>query len=108
MRLLIALACALAATPAAAESLLDSLAKSTGLMARPADPPDFVKTSRPSEEPAAIPVFSAPDEPRSTVKTPAQLKAMDADLEGAGQKTRAGSSRRSAGDPKRAEKQKAR
>ena len=106
MRVLVALVCVFAATPAAADSLFDSLAKSTGLMATPADPPDFVKTSRPSEEPAAIPVFSAPDEPRSKVKTPAQLKAMDADLEGAGQKTRTGSSRRSANEPKRAEKQK--
>ncbi len=81
MRILVAIVCALAATSAAAESLFDSLARSTGLMATPADPPDFVKSTRPTGELAAIPVFSLPEEPRSTIKTPAQLKAMDADLE---------------------------
>lgn len=72
---------ALAASPARADDLLDSLGKATGLIAPPADPPDFVKNSRPSEEPAAIPVFAAPQEPGSKVKTPAELKAMGAELE---------------------------
>jgi hypothetical protein len=74
---------ALAVPPARADGLLDSFGKATGLIAPPIDPPDFVKNSRPSEEPAAIPVFSPPPEPSSKVKTPAELKAMDADLEGA-------------------------
>ena|SRR5947209_2600585 len=107
MRVVIALVCALAATSAAAEdSLLDSLAKSTGLMAVPADPPDFVKSSRPAQEPTSIPVFSQPEEPRSTVKTPTELKAMDADLERAGQKTRGAP--RAAADDTRVKKKKPR
>ncbi|MDE3176218.1 MAG: hypothetical protein KGM15_08970 [Pseudomonadota bacterium] len=104
---MVALVCALAATPAAAESLFDSLAKSTGLMATPADPPDFVKASRPSEPSAAIPVFAPPDEPRSKVKTPAELKAMDADLERAGRQRRPVPARQPA-DGKRADKPKPR
>ena len=89
MRGMVALVCALAVTPAAAESPLDSLAKSIGLMATPAEPPDFVKATRPAEQPAAIPVFSQPEEPRSTVKSRAELKAMDADLERASRAHRA-------------------
>jgi hypothetical protein len=73
----------LALAPAAkADGLLDSFGKATGMIAPPIDPPDFVKNSRPSEERPAIPVFAPPPEPRSKVKTPAELKAMDADLEG--------------------------
>jgi hypothetical protein len=75
---------ALAAAPAIADdSLLDSLGKAAGLIAPPTDPPDFVRDSRPRGEPDPIPVFAPPAEPRSKVKTPAELKAMDADLEGA-------------------------
>jgi len=74
---------ALAVSPARADGLLDSFGKAAGLVAPPIDPPDFVKNSRPSEEPAAIPVFAPPPEPSSKVKTPAEIKAMDADLEGA-------------------------
>ncbi len=72
--------------PAAAladETLLDTLGKATGLIAPPTNPPDFVKQSRPAEAPGEIPVFSKPEEPSSKVKTAAELKAMDADLEGA-------------------------
>jgi hypothetical protein len=70
-----------AGTARAEDSFFDSLAKSAGLMATPPDPPDFIKSSRPKTEPTSIPVFAAPDEPRSKVKSAAELKAMDADLE---------------------------
>jgi hypothetical protein len=71
------------------DSMLDALGKAAGVVAPPVDPPDFVKASRPSEEPSAIPVFSTPEEPRSKVKSPADLKAMDADLERASRRQRA-------------------
>jgi hypothetical protein len=78
---LLAMFSALAAAPALAdESLLDSLARAGGLIAPTPDPPDFVKASRSKTEPAEIPVFAAPPEPPSKVKSPAGLKAMDADL----------------------------
>jgi hypothetical protein len=77
-----ALALAFAGGAARADdSFFDSLAKSTGLMATPPDPPDFIKASRPKTEPTSMPVFAAPDEPRSKVKSASELKAMDADLE---------------------------
>jgi hypothetical protein len=75
---------ALAAAPASADdSLFERFGKAAGLIAPPTDPPDFVKDSRPSGEPETIPVFAAPAEPSSKVKSPAELKAMDAELEGA-------------------------
>jgi hypothetical protein len=80
------LATLLGLSPAAAlaeETLLETLGKASGLIARPANPPDFVKESRPAEAAGEIPVFTPPEEPRSKVKTTAELKAMDADLEGA-------------------------
>ena len=78
----LALALAVAAAPSWAEdSFFESLAKKTGLAMTPPDPPDFVKASRPTTEPTSVPVFAAPDEPRSKVKSAAELKAMDADLE---------------------------
>jgi hypothetical protein len=82
---------ALAAPPAWADgSLLEGSGKATGLIAPPADPPDFVKASRPKAEPSAIPVFATPQEPRSKVKSPAELKAMDADLEHASRRVGGG------------------
>jgi hypothetical protein len=74
---------AVAGAPAASaeDSLLDGLGKAAGLVAPPVDPPDFVKATRPQGEPTAIPVFAAPSEPTSKVKSPTELKAMDADLE---------------------------
>lgn len=76
------LALVLAVGTATAEDLFfDSLAKSAGLMATPPDPPDFVKATRPKEEPTSIPVFAAPDEPTSKVKSAKELKAMNDDLE---------------------------
>ena len=65
-------------------------------MTTPPDPPDFVKATRPKAEPTSIPVFAPPDEPRSKVKTPGELKAMDADLEKEGRAQRA---RLGAADP---------
>ena len=74
----------------AEDSAWDRLGKAAGLVAPTPDPPDFVKSSRPATEPAAIPAFAAPPEPRSHVKTPAELKAMDADLENAARRQRGG------------------
>jgi hypothetical protein len=76
-----AIAAAWATAATAEDSFLDGLGKAAGLVAPPVDPPDFVKASRPQGEPAAIPVFAAPSEPASKVKSPTELKAMDADLE---------------------------
>jgi len=88
---ILALTLALSATSAWADgSLFDGLGRATGLIAPPADPPDFVKASRPSGEPAPISVFAAPEEPNSKVKSPAELKAMDADLERASGRSEAG------------------
>ena len=73
---------ALAANGARAQdSFLDTLAKSAGLVAPATDPPDFVKSSRKDAPGEAIPVFAPPPEPHSKVKTAAELKAMDADLQ---------------------------
>ena len=81
----------LAVAPAFADdSLFEGLGKAAGLIAPPSDPPDFVKASRPSGEAPPINVFAPPEEPRSKVKTPAELKAMDADLESAGGGAQAG------------------
>ena len=75
----------LAVAPAFADdSLFEGLGKAAGLIAPPSDPPDFVKASRPSGESAPINVFAPPEEPRSKVKSAAELKTMDADLERAG------------------------
>jgi hypothetical protein len=91
---ILAVSLALTAAPAwADDSLLDGLGRATGLIAPPADPPDFVKASRPSGEPTAIPVFATPEEPNSKVKSPAELKAMDADLERASGGSEAGADR---------------
>lgn len=77
----------LVASPAAADdSLIDSFGKAAGLISPQPDPPDFVKATRPATEPASIPAFAPPAEPRSKVKTPAELRAMDADLERAGRR----------------------
>lgn len=65
----------------AQDSLLDSLGRSSGLIAPEPDMPDFVKASRPKGTPTPLPAFAAPPEPKSKVKSAAELKAMDADLE---------------------------
>lgn len=64
----------------AEDSILDSLGRSAGLVAPDPDMPDFVKASRPKGDPAPLPAFAAPPEPKSKVKSAAELKAMDADL----------------------------
>lgn len=94
MRVWLGLALLLAASPAtAAASLLDDLGRSAGLVAPTPDMPDFVKASRPATPPPPLPAFAAPPEPRSKVKSAQELKAMDADLEGAGARAR--------GDPRK-------
>ena len=77
----------LAAPALAQDSLFDTLGKAAGLVSPSADPPDFVKATRPvkSEE---IPAFATPQEPRSRVKSAAELKAMDADLARASRRQR--------------------
>jgi len=94
---------ALYATPAfAQDSLFDTLGKAAGLVSPPADPPAFVKASRPVKPPDEIPAFATPDEPRSKVKSAAELKAMDAELDNASRRQRgAGASDKPAAKPKR-------
>ena len=82
---------ALGATPARAqdqdqESALRSIAKKTGIATDVNPPADFVLKSRPAEPPGPMPVFGTPDEPPSKVQTPAQLRAMDTELDSAGKK----------------------
>ena len=93
----------LCAAPAfAQDTLFDTLGKAAGLVSPPADPPDFVKASRPVKAPESIPAFATPDEPRSKVKSAAELKAMDAELESASRRQRgAGASDKPAAKPKR-------
>ena len=87
MTLLAAPTWTLSGGPAWADgSMFDAFAKSVGLGPMEPNPPDFVKASRPTAPPADMPVFDAPDEPPSKVKSGAELKAMDADLTGEGRK----------------------
>ncbi len=72
------------APAAAADSLLDSLGRSAGLVAPDPDMPDFVKASRPQGTSTPLPAFAPPPEPKSKVKSAAELNALDADLERAG------------------------
>jgi hypothetical protein len=65
------------------ESPLHALARAIGLAAEPQSSADFVKSSRPDAPTDSIPVFADPKEPSSSVRSPAQLKAMDAELEAA-------------------------
>ena len=67
-------------------SPLRAIAKGAGLAIDPAPPPAFVMATRPAGEPAPIPVFATPEEPPSKIKSAADLKAMDADLERAGKR----------------------
>jgi len=91
---------ALAAPPARADGFFDGLGKAAGLVAPPSNPPDFVKNSRPNGETKAIPVFAPPVEPSSKVKTPAELKDMDAGLERAAGNQNSPQGRRATDTPK--------
>ena len=89
------------AAPAfAQDTLFDTLGKAAGLVSPPTDPPAFVKDSRPVKPADEIPAFATPDEPRSKVKSTAELKAMDAELESAGRRQRGGGDKPAA-KPKR-------
>jgi hypothetical protein len=77
-----------AAAPAAAESLLDSLGRSAGLVAPEPDMLDFVKASRPQGTPTPLPAFASPPEPKSKVKSADELNAMDSHLERAAARAR--------------------
>ena len=82
-----ALALAMGASSACADgSVFDSLAKTTGLATDVPPPPDFVVKSRAAAPSAPIPVMGSPEEPPSRVKSEADLKAMDAELESANRK----------------------
>ena len=63
------------------ESPFHALARVIGLAAEPQNTADFVKESRPDAPADSFPVFSDPQEPSSTVRSPASLKAMDAELD---------------------------
>ncbi|MGD0642419.1 MAG: hypothetical protein ABSC22_16870 [Roseiarcus sp.] len=63
------------------ESPLRSLMKGAGLATDVDPPPDFVRESRPAQEPAPIPAFTTPAEPPGAVKTAKELEALDNDLE---------------------------
>ncbi|MGO4871411.1 MAG: hypothetical protein ACLPGW_12500 [Roseiarcus sp.] len=63
------------------DSPLRSLMKGAGLATDVDPPPDFVQQSRPAQEPASIPAFTAPAEPPGAVKTAKELEAVDSDLE---------------------------
>ena len=78
----------LAAPAFAQDSLFDTLGKAAGLVSPTPDPPDFVKSTRPVKPPDEIPAFATPEEPRSRVKSAAELKTMDADLESASRRQR--------------------
>lgn len=74
------------ARPQDQDSALRSIAKKTGIATDVNPPADFVLKSRPAEPPGPMPVFGTPDEPPSKVQTPAQLRAMDTELDSAGKK----------------------
>jgi hypothetical protein len=66
----------------------------THLYADPGPVPDWVEKSRPTGGSDYIPLHVAPAERQAKPKSPAELKAMEADLDGA-----AAANRRRAGDP---------
>jgi hypothetical protein len=62
---------------------LTDLARRAKLMPEPVEPKDFVKQSRPAQT-DFLPVGVMPPDRRLKVKSPEELKAMQADLEAAG------------------------
>jgi len=87
-RACITLLIVLTAPAFAQDSLFDTIGRAAGLVSPPPDPPDFVKATRPVKEPDTIPAFATPQEPSSKVKSAAELKAMDADLQSASRRQR--------------------
>lgn len=93
-RIGLALAAALALTPAGARADDDSpfvdplraLAKLGGLATDAPPPPDFIQSSRPKAPQAPIPIFQPPQEPTSTILSKDDLKSLDKDLETTGKK----------------------
>lgn len=81
--LMLTVVSAASAQDAGDESPFHALARVFGLAAGPQNPADFVKESRPDAPADAIPVFSDPKEPSSSVLSPASLKSMDAKLDAA-------------------------
>jgi hypothetical protein len=65
-----------------ADNPLMELARKAKLVAEPVEPKDFVKQSRPVET-NFLPVGAMPPERQLKVKSPEELKAMQADLEAA-------------------------
>ncbi len=70
--------------PAAAppdDGIIKDLAKKAGLAADPGEPADFVVRSRPAGSQDFVPIGRKAFERRIKVKTPEELKAIEADLE---------------------------
>jgi hypothetical protein len=63
------------------ESFIHAIARHAGLAAAQPDMPDFVRESRPETQGDYVPVFQIPDEPTSKLKTKADLKKMNDDLD---------------------------
>jgi hypothetical protein len=81
--LLLAAVGAARAQDAGDESPFHAFARVLGLASGPQNTADFVKESRPETPVDAIPVFSDPKEPSSTVLSPDSLKAKNAELDAA-------------------------
>jgi len=63
------------------ESIIHAVARHAGLAAVQPEMPDFVLQSRPETPGDYVPVFQQPEEPTSTLKTKADLKKMNDDLD---------------------------
>jgi hypothetical protein len=71
------------AAPGQDEGLVRNAMRKAGVVTDVKDPADFVLKSRPAAPTDYIPVFRKPEEHQTKVLTPDQLKAMEADLDGA-------------------------
>jgi hypothetical protein len=63
------------------DSVARSVAKKIGIAADPGPPADFVVATRPPVEPDYIPIGRRESEHSDKVKTPAELKALDAEFD---------------------------
>ena len=63
------------------ESIFHAVARHAGLASAQPDMPDFVRQSRPETLGDYVPVFQAPEEPTSTLKTKADFQKMNDDLD---------------------------